>query len=177
MALTTCRECKREVSSVAKACPHCGAPNPDAKNSDDSADENDSAAAQIAKSAGYRSGYPWKEQERRDRHLRAVLTPAFLNAKVDHSLRGAPIIVYLGVLDRLTVGRFTALPQLALCKRLKYSERTVRGALRRLIERGYLRCRAGKSNGPREYCLEYEQRAPAPKRKSVKRPASKHPTV
>ena len=108
---------------------------------------------------------------------RRPLIPAFLSAKADRALRRAPIIVYLDLLDRLTVGHFKALPQLALCARLGYSERTVRGALRLLTERGYLRCRAGKSNGPREYWLEYEQRAPAPRRKSVTRPASKHPTA
>ena len=33
MALGACRECKREVSSEAKACPHCGAANPVASSS------------------------------------------------------------------------------------------------------------------------------------------------
>lgn len=28
MALTTCRECDKEVSPAARACPHCGAPRP-----------------------------------------------------------------------------------------------------------------------------------------------------
>lgn len=28
MALTTCGECKREISTTAKACPHCGAKVP-----------------------------------------------------------------------------------------------------------------------------------------------------
>lgn len=28
MALSPCNECKREISSSAKACPHCGKPNP-----------------------------------------------------------------------------------------------------------------------------------------------------
>lgn len=28
MALKSCRECKREVSTDAKTCPHCGAPRP-----------------------------------------------------------------------------------------------------------------------------------------------------
>jgi len=28
MSMTTCRECQKEVSTEAKACPHCGAPRP-----------------------------------------------------------------------------------------------------------------------------------------------------
>ena len=31
MALTTCRECGREVSTGAATCPHCGAANPAGK--------------------------------------------------------------------------------------------------------------------------------------------------
>lgn len=29
MALVTCRECKKEVSSEARSCPHCGIAHPD----------------------------------------------------------------------------------------------------------------------------------------------------
>ncbi len=32
MALTTCRECEKEVSTQAKTCPHCGAPYPGRKD-------------------------------------------------------------------------------------------------------------------------------------------------
>lgn len=28
MAMTTCKECKKEVSTSARSCPHCGTPNP-----------------------------------------------------------------------------------------------------------------------------------------------------
>jgi hypothetical protein len=28
MAITQCRECKKEVSDIAATCPHCGAPSP-----------------------------------------------------------------------------------------------------------------------------------------------------
>jgi hypothetical protein len=34
MALTTCRECKKEVSTSAKTCPHCGIKNPALKAKD-----------------------------------------------------------------------------------------------------------------------------------------------
>lgn len=34
MAITNCKECKKEVSSKAKACPHCGVKEPGAKKSD-----------------------------------------------------------------------------------------------------------------------------------------------
>jgi len=34
MALTTCRECKKEVSTSANTCPHCGVKNPGTKTKD-----------------------------------------------------------------------------------------------------------------------------------------------
>lgn len=85
------------------------------------------------------------------------MIPAYRDAKCDRALRGAPLTVYLDLLDTLTVEHYRPLPQLALCVRLGYSERTVRWALRLLTRGGYLRRRAGRSNGPREYRLVYER--------------------
>lgn len=34
MALTACTECKKEVSTKAKVCPHCGVPHPTVKTKD-----------------------------------------------------------------------------------------------------------------------------------------------
>src|SRR5262245_47915039 len=53
MALTACRECQREVSTEAAACPHCGCPLA-------SATRNDSSIREIRGSdARTRTGFDW----------------------------------------------------------------------------------------------------------------------
>lgn len=37
MALTTCRECARDVSELARSCPHCGSPTATARGRFDNA--------------------------------------------------------------------------------------------------------------------------------------------
>jgi DNA-binding transcriptional regulator PaaX len=91
--------------------------------------------------------------------LRGVSIPAFSEAKRDRALRGAPIVIYLALLDTLTIGHWRELPQLALCHDTGYSERTVRGALRLLTRRGYLEQRPVHPNAARKYRLEYARRS------------------
>jgi hypothetical protein len=50
MSLSTCRECKKEVSTEARACPHCGAPRP--------ADQNWRGSGFEWRSARQIMGYP-----------------------------------------------------------------------------------------------------------------------
>lgn len=67
-----------------------------------------------------------------------MIFPAFNDAKNDRELRGSPISVYLYLLDELSPVDWRDLPQLSLCVKLGYSERTVRDALDVLVSHGYL---------------------------------------
>lgn len=86
------------------------------------------------------------------------MIPAYHAARRDRALRGAPITIYLELLDTLTVEHFLPLKQLSLCVELEYSERTVRNVLWTLTKRGYLERKAGSLNCPNEYRLEYRRR-------------------
>ena len=86
------------------------------------------------------------------------MIPSYHAAKRDRALRGAPITIYLELLDTLTVEHFLPLKQLSLCVELGYSERTVRNVLWTLTKRGYLERRAGALNCPHEYRLEFKRR-------------------
>lgn len=66
MGLTTCRECGREVSTEALACPHCGAPGP----------------------SGAGAGYPWRTWGFEWRSATEVLGWPLVHVAVGRDSRG-----------------------------------------------------------------------------------------
>lgn len=86
------------------------------------------------------------------------MIPAYYAARRDRALRGAPLTIYLELLDTLTVEHFLPLKQFSLCVELEYSERTVRNSLKLITKRGYMQRRRGPTNCPDEYRLEFRRR-------------------
>ena len=85
------------------------------------------------------------------------MIPAYQDAKDDFSLRGAPLVVYLHLLDQLSPTEWSEVKQLALCSRLRVSPRGLRYALNLLTERGYLERKPVQPSSPREYRLVYKR--------------------
>lgn len=86
------------------------------------------------------------------------MIPAYHAARRDRALRGSAIIIYLELLEQLTLNDYTPQKQIFICVDLGYGERTVRRGLKKLTRRGYLASKAGPPGCPREYCLEFRRR-------------------
>lgn len=84
--------------------------------------------------------------------------PAMDDAKNDKALRGdMSLVVYLHLLDMLDPVEFREVKQLALAARLEISERTIWGAIEKLVEHGYLRRGKVHPGEPRRYRLVYSR--------------------
>jgi predicted transcriptional regulator len=86
------------------------------------------------------------------------MIPAYHDAKIDKALRGdISIIVYLHLLDILDPQDFREVKRLALATTLEVSENAIRRALKKLVQRGYLRRGRSKPGEPQKYRLVYSR--------------------
>jgi DNA-binding GntR family transcriptional regulator len=85
------------------------------------------------------------------------MIPAFQDAKNDRDLRGAPMTVYLHLLDMLHPMEWREVKQLALGSELGVSDRHLRRALDTLTARGYLERQPIQPSSPRLYRLVYSR--------------------
>lgn len=84
--------------------------------------------------------------------------PAYHDAKDDLKInRGVTLTVYLHLLDALSPTEWSGVKQLALCSRLKISNRQLRHSLNLLTSNGYLEREVVQSGQPRRYRLVYKR--------------------
>lgn len=86
-----------------------------------------------------------------------MMIPAYQIAVYDQSLRGAPIIVYLHLLNELDPIAWREVKHLALAARLDYHEDTISDALDTLTGQGYVERQPRTPGAPRLYRLVYSR--------------------
>ena len=82
-----------------------------------------------------------------------MITPALLEASTDDQLKGAPKEVFLYLHGRLSYGEYRPLKPWVAARELKMKENTVGRAMKRLVERGYIRQGRREKPGGRSYLL------------------------